>query len=43
MDAWNTIALKTKQLAAGKNEKHKKQKNIEDFSTHIKLPLPGVS
>ena len=36
-------SLKDKKLAAGKNEKHKKQKNIEDFSTHIKLPLPGVS
>ena len=28
MDAWNIIAPKTKQLAAGKNEKQKKQKNI---------------
>ena len=43
MDARNIIASKTKQLAAGKNEKHKKRKNIEDFLTHIKLLLPGVS
>ena len=43
MDARNIIASKTKQLAAGKNEKHKKQNNSEVFSTHIKLPLPGVS
>ena len=31
MDAWNTIASKTKQLAAGKNEKHKKQKTLKTF------------